>query len=320
MNNTQVDISEVMDDSDVIGQRIPVSATPTTIAKKESQEAEDRDLLNQLLGQVQMAEAFSKFSKTVLTSKMAFVKENKLYQSLKGRRNQDGLEFSGTWAEFCNLLGYTPEHANESIANLQSFGEEALESMSRMGIGYREMRQYRKLPADQQQALIEVAKEGDKESLMELAEELIAKQVKEKEALKADLEISRQNVAEKKEQVSQLQEANEELNNKLKHRIYHETPDQTEAELRKETNLIAHEIETFVSVRLKEAFAALAIHADEHNLPQDDFMAGLLCQIDRRVLQLREEFSLESAPTGTDRPSWLEVDENTLLGQQPVTE
>lgn len=320
MNNTQVDISEVMDDSDVIGQRIPVSATPTTIAKKESQEAEDRDLLNQLLGQVQMAEAFSKFSKTVLTSKMAFVKENKLYQSLKGRKNQDGLEFSGTWAEFCNLLGYTPEHANESIANLQSFGEEALESMSRMGIGYREMRQYRKLPADQQQALIEVAKEGDKESLMELAEELIAKQVKEKEALKADLEISRQNVAEKKEQVSQLQEANEELNNKLKHRIYHETPDQTEAELRKETNLIAHEIETFVSVRLKEAFAALAIHADEHNLPQDDFMAGLLCQIDRRVLQLREEFSLESAPTGTDRPSWLEVDENTLLGQQPVTE
>ncbi|MGW1368785.1 hypothetical protein [Providencia hangzhouensis] len=320
MNNIQVDISEVMDDSDVIGQRIPVSATPTTIAKKESQEAEDRDLLNQLLGQVQMAEAFSKFSKTVLTSKMAFVKENKLYQSLKGRKNQDGLEFSGTWAEFCNLLGYTPEHANESIANLQSFGEEALESMSRMGIGYREMRQYRKLPADQQQALIEVAKEGDKESLMELAEELIAKQVKEKEALKADLEISRQNVAEKKEQVSQLQEANEELNNKLKHRIYHETPDQTEAELRKETNLIAHEIETFVSVRLKEAFAALASHADEHNLPQDDFMAGLLCQIDRRVLQLREEFSLESAPTGTDRPSWLEVDENTLLGQQPVTE
>lgn len=320
MNNTQVDISKLPDDSDVIGQRIPVSATPGKIAEKEAQDAESRDLLNQLLGQAQMAEAFSKFSKTVLTSKMAFVKEHKLYQSLKGRKNQDGLEFSGTWAEFCNLLGYTPEHANESIANLQSFGEEALESMSRMGIGYREMRQYRKLPADQQQALIEVAKEGDKESLMELAEELIAKQVKEKESLKADLEISRQNVAEKKEQVSQLQEANEELSNKLKHRIYHETPDQAEKELRKETNLIAHEIETFISVRLKEAFVALANHADEHSLPQEDFMTGLLCQIDRRVLQLREEFGLESAPTGTDRPSWLEVDEDTLLGQQPATE
>ncbi|MBX6950840.1 hypothetical protein EX227_22400 [Providencia rettgeri] len=320
MNKTQVDISELIDDSDVIGQRIPVSATPSKIADKEAQDAEDRDLLNQLLGQAQMAEAFGKFSQTVWSSKLAFVKENRLYQSLKGKITPNGLELNGTWVEFCSLLGISDEKANQDIANLKTFGEEALESMSRMGIGYREMRQYRKLPADQQQALIEVAKEGDKESLMELAEELIAKQVKEKEALKADLEISRQNVAEKKEQVSQLQEANEELNNKLKHRIYHETPDQTEAELRKETNLIAHEIETFVSVRLKEAFAALAIHADEHNLPQDDFMAGLLCQIDRRVLQLREEFSLESAPTGTDRPSWLEVDENTLLGQQPVTE
>ncbi|HGN1707881.1 TPA: hypothetical protein ACKRTE_003804, partial [Providencia rettgeri] len=267
MNNTQVDISELMDDSDVIGQRIPVSATPSKIADKEAQDAEDRDLLNQLLGQAQMAEAFGKFSQTVWSSKLAFVKENRLYQSLKGKITPNGLELNGTWVEFCSLLGISDEKANQDIANLKTFGEEALESMSRMGIGYREMRQYRKLPADQQQALIEVAKEGDKESLMELAEELIAKQVKEKEALKADLEISRQNVAEKKEQVSQLQEANEELNNKLKHRIYHETPDQTEAELRKETNLIAHEIETFVSVRLKEAFAALAIHADEHNLP-----------------------------------------------------
>ena len=297
-----------------------LACIPGELEQKVTQEAENRDLLNQLLGQIQMAGALTKLTSTVEVSKLAFVRENKLYQSLNGMKDLDGRGLSGTWEEFCKLIGSSVAKVNEDINNLQFFGEEALESMSRMGIGYREMRQYRKLPADQQQALIEVAKEGDKESLMELAEELIAKQVKEKEALKADLEISRQNVAEKKEQVSQLQETNEELNNKLKHRIYHETPDQTEAELRKETNLIAHEIETFVSVRLKEAFAALAIHADEHNLPQDDFMAGLLCQIDRRVLQLREEFSLESAPTGTDRPSWLEVDENTLLGQQPVTE
>lgn len=293
---------------------------PGELEQKVTQDAENRDLLNQLLGQIQMAGALTKLTSTVEVSKLAFVKENKLYQSLNGMKDLDGRGLSGTWEEFCKLIGSSVAKVNEDINNLQFFGEEALESMSRMGIGYREMRQYRKLPADQQQALIEVAKEGDKESLMELAEELIAKQVKEKEALKADLEISRQNVAEKKDQVTYLQEANETLQNKLKHRIYHETPDQTEAELRKETNLIAHEIETFVSVRLKEAFAALASHADEHNLPQDDFMAGLLCQIDRRVLQLREEFSLESAPTGTDRPSWLEVDENTLLGQQPVTE
>lgn len=55
-----------------------------------------------------MAKAFAGFSKTVLVSKLAFVKENKLYQQLSGKRTQDGLEYSGTWAEFCNLLGWTP--------------------------------------------------------------------------------------------------------------------------------------------------------------------------------------------------------------------
>ncbi|MGV5420825.1 hypothetical protein [Pseudomonas aeruginosa] len=149
---------------------------------------EERDLVNQLLGQAQMAEAFAKFSKTVLTSKLAFVKEHKLYRALKGQRSQDGLEFSGTWAEFCNLLGWTPEHANEAISSLHAFGEEALESMSRMGIGYRELRQWRKLPDDARSALIEASKQGNKEAVEYLAEELIATHTKEKEELQAKLE------------------------------------------------------------------------------------------------------------------------------------
>lgn len=74
-----------------------LEATQNLMATVTSQLSDERDLLNQLLGQAQMADAFAQFSKTVLTSKMAFVKENKLYQSLKGKKGQDGLEFSGTW-------------------------------------------------------------------------------------------------------------------------------------------------------------------------------------------------------------------------------
>lgn len=48
---------------------------------------EERDLVNQLLGQAQMADAFAKFSVTVTTSKLAFVKENKLYKALKGKKS-----------------------------------------------------------------------------------------------------------------------------------------------------------------------------------------------------------------------------------------
>ncbi|HEP9813006.1 TPA: hypothetical protein VDW30_004745 [Pseudomonas aeruginosa] len=149
---------------------------------------EERDLVNQLLGQTQMADAFAKFSVTVTTSKLAFVKENKLYRALQGKKTGDGHQFSGTWEEFCSLLGRSREQIDEDIRNLRALGEEALESMSRMGIGYRELRQYRKLPDDQKTALIEVAKTGDKEAFVDLAEEMIAKHSKEKEELQAKLE------------------------------------------------------------------------------------------------------------------------------------
>lgn len=114
----------------------------------EMQAQEERDLLNQLLGQVQMADAFAKFTATVAVSKMAYVKENNLYQSLAGIKSRGGRGFDGTWEDFCKLLGTSAPKVNEDITNLRAFGEEALESMSRMGIGYRELRQFRKLPED----------------------------------------------------------------------------------------------------------------------------------------------------------------------------
>lgn len=152
---------------------------------------EERDLVNQLLGQAQMANAFAKFSETVSTSKLAYVKENKLYRALKGKKSGNGFDLlSGTWEEFCELLGVTARKVDMDIANLQAFGEEALDFMSRMGIGYRELRQYRRLPEDQQAALIEVAKTGDKDAFVELAEEIITKHAAEKAELSKKLEDS----------------------------------------------------------------------------------------------------------------------------------
>ena len=147
-----------------------------------------RDLVNQLLGQAQAFQAAGNLLRTFGVSKLALVKESKLYQQLSGMKAPNGLELKGTWVEFCGLLGVSDEKANQDIANLHAFGEDALEQMQRIGIGYRELRQYRKLPEDQKQALIEVAKAGDKEGFVELAEEIIAKHAKEKEALATQVE------------------------------------------------------------------------------------------------------------------------------------
>ncbi len=186
------------------------SVAADQMAVLQNSYGQERDLVNQLLGQAQMAGAFEEFSRTVRTSKLAYVKEHKLYRSIAGAASPHGAEkLSGTWEEFCRLLGRSVDQVDRDIANVQAFGEQALESMSAMGIGYRELRQYRKLPEDQKQALIEVAKAGDKEGFVELAEEIIAKHAKEKETLAAQVEEAKATL-EAKDRV--LDDKNKRLN------------------------------------------------------------------------------------------------------------
>ncbi|EPJ7275669.1 hypothetical protein KY209_000887 [Raoultella ornithinolytica] len=281
-----------------------LEATQNLLAVVSSQMNDERDLLNQLLGQAQMADAFAQFSKTVFTSKMAFVKENKIYQSLKGRSGQDGIVLSGTWAEFCNLLGYTPEHANESIKNLQSFGEEALESMSRMGIGYRELRQFRRLPEDQKSALIEVAKEGDKTALLELAEEMIAKHAKEKEELKADLEVSRQMLAEKKEELGTMRNEREELKSRLVRRSTTETPDKEGEAIETETIGFKNGVLSSM-LDLECNFKLLASHTENSGINHLSIMAATLDDLESKIIELRNKFNIPEYRELDGPPEWI---------------
>lgn len=156
-------------------------------------EENQRDLVNQLLGQAQAFSAASALLGTFGISKLAYVKENKLYRELKGMKLRTGSEsLEGTWGEFCGLLGISVDKADLDISNLRTFGEEALEKMQSMGIGYRDLAQYRKLPSDERAALIEAAKSGDKDQLLDLAESIMVKHSKER----ADLEAATTSLTE----------------------------------------------------------------------------------------------------------------------------
>lgn len=281
-----------------------LEATQNLMATVSSQMNDERDLLNQLLGQAQMAEAFAKFSVTVTTSKIAYVKENKLYRALSGRKSGDGHHFSGTWEEFCSLLGRSREQIDEDIRNLNSLGEEALQSMSRMGIGYRELRQFRRLPEDQKSALIEVAKEGDKTALLELAEEMISKHAREKEELKTDLEISRQMLAEKKEELGTMRNEKEELKSRLVRRTTTETPDEEGVALETEvTGFKSGVLSAFFD--LKSGFNALTEHTERTGINHTGMMAGLLDDLQAQFEELRQEFSLPEARETSVIPDWV---------------
>ncbi|HGY3083419.1 hypothetical protein [Enterobacter hormaechei] len=281
-----------------------LKATQNLMATVTSQLSDERDLLNQLLGQAQMADAFEQFSRTVRTSKLAFVKENKLYRNLKGKKTPNGSEFSGTWDEFCNVLGISVDKADLDIANLTAFGEEALDSMSRMGIGYRELRQFRRLPDDQKSALIEVAKEGDKTALLELAEEMIAKHTKEKEDLKTDLEISRQTLAEKKDEINVLKDQADELKAKLTRRATTETPDEEGQALETEATGFKSGVLSAL-INLKCGFEALAEHAERTGISHTHIMAGLLDDIEARVVDMRQQFDLPDFREIDSIPDWV---------------
>lgn len=284
---------------------VRLTADQNAMAVFQASHSEERDTVNQLLGQAQMAGAFEAFSRTVRTSKLAFVKEKKLYRGLAGHKNPHGAGLlGGTWEEFCGLLGRSVDQVDRDIANLMAFGEEALDSMSRMGIGYRELRQYRRLPQDQQAALIEVAKAGDKEAFVDLAEEMIAQHAREKEVLgrrfdeaKADYTAQSEVMAKK---TGELDKARRELE-VIRKRIQAMPADEAAKALRGEVAAIAYEAEASVLGPLREGFAkleALAVGGEDHRA----FKAGLIRQLEITLGAVRSEFNL---PDQADAVVWM---------------
>lgn len=154
-----------------------------------------RDQLMQLIGQAQAFNASADLLQTFGVSQLANVKENKLYKHLAGSKSPNGLELKGTWEEFCSLIGISDETANQRIANLRSFGEAALEGMARIGVGVRDLAQYRKLPEDQRTALIAAAETGDKNQFLDLAETIIARHATEKAAMEAENNTLKEDLA-----------------------------------------------------------------------------------------------------------------------------
>ncbi|MFY1053526.1 hypothetical protein ACOQNP_18060 [Ectopseudomonas khazarica] len=279
---------------------------------------DERDLVNQLLGQAQMAGAFEDFSRTVRTSKLAYVKENKLYRAIAGKKAPNGSEFSGTWAEFCSVLGISVDKADMDIANLRAFGEEALESMTRMGIGYRELRQWRRLPDDAKSALIEASQQGNLEAVQYLAEELIHTHTKEKGELQKKLTDTQADYDALGEVLSkknaELDRTKQDLE-KAKRRIETMTADEAAKELRQEVVGIAFEAEADISGKLRAAFESLEQHASETGNDHRAFQAQLIAHLQRLLGDLITEFQLPAVAEEEEDFSWMQQ-----AGVKPVTD
>lgn len=272
---------------------------------------EERDTLNQIIGQIQMTDAIAKLTTVVGLSKLAHIKETRMYKALAGKKGVDrhGNEIAdvGTWEGFCLAVGTTRQKADEDILNLRQFGEEALENLTRIGAGYRELRQYRKLPADQKKALIEIAATGDKEGFVELAEEIISKHSKEKEQLQADLDEAR---ADYDAQSQLLKKTRDDLDqtklalDKAKYRIITQKPDDVEHQLRTETAAIAAEIDALFKNKLEAAAQSLMNHGNNSATDQHSYLGTMICYLERQLVQMKEKYSLQES-LYDEQPDWM---------------
>ncbi|WP_437216741.1 DUF3102 domain-containing protein [Pectobacterium sp. LFLA-215] len=133
--------------------------------------------------------------------------------------------------------------------------------------------------------------------------------------LKAALREARETNTAQQRVMTDKNQKIDDLTTKLdkKSRIQPPPPDQEAEKLRKEVSAIAYEAEAAISVRLHTAFSALTTFTSDNDVePPYDFMAGLVCQIERALHHIRDVYGLEAAPTGSERPTWLDAPEPVI--------
>ncbi len=151
--------------------------------------------MNQWLGRIQATQAVSNMLEALSLSQLQQIKDNKLYERLKGQEKEiNGKVYDlGTWRGFCRAIGSNFTSVDTKLKDLKLLGETALENAQNLGMTTRELAKLRKLdPSDQNVIINELeANIGDKEAIVELIENMSAKHVKDKEELQKKIEEER---------------------------------------------------------------------------------------------------------------------------------
>ncbi|MEJ2792066.1 hypothetical protein WAE56_01470 [Iodobacter sp. LRB] len=272
-------------------------------------------MIGERIGRRSMALMIGKLLSVTDLIDLQRIKESKQYKGFKHLDESGNWYSITTWEEYCQRIeGRSREAIDVDINHLKQLGPELFDAMRQIGIGPGTMRDLRQLPEDEKAVIAEAAKSDDKEALLELIDDLSAKHAKEKEQAKAALAAS--------EKAREESQSNYQALSKLQANTNAER-DQLKIELAKREKLIAEmdpidvgdELRVEVSQKvsaaeialrlLKKPFAALAEHTEQHGFMHDDFMAGLLGQLQFALNQLRGEFSIKEAPDGEVMPAWM---------------
>lgn len=140
--------------------------------------------LGERIGRNKALEAMQKLLRVTDLVDIQALKESKSYRGMRVPDGSGGSVTVTTWDDFCNAaLGRSREIVDEDLRNLKQFGAEMLDSFQALGMGYRQMRELRAIPADERTKLLEAAKGGDAKALVEAAEDMIERHSAERTKL-----------------------------------------------------------------------------------------------------------------------------------------
>ncbi len=260
-----------------------------------------------------MIKAFNFVSKLLTVGtlkKLQEIKETKKYKGLS-YLDQDGkLLTVGSFAEYCKACGLSDKKVWEDLTNLNTFGEEFIETSQRLGLGYREMRKLRQLPDEARTEIVEAdySETADKEDLLEKIEDLTSQHAKVKAELESklkrkseDYEAQAKILASKDEKINRL---SMDLTNKTK-LIDNQTPEQRGKTLRDETAKLGYTFEANIRAGLNAAFQALSEHQQTTGADHKQFMVGVLAQMEVAINELRGIFELDSTYYTGYVPRWV---------------
>lgn len=180
-----IELSPYTDKIDLVEASAPHDKAAQELMEIKSGFSEDQRRITQLIGErigrKQMINAFQKICTVTDLVDLQKIKESKSYKGFQILIDGKPVTVT-TFEEYClHVEGRSYETINRELVNLKHFGAEFFDAMRQIGIGPATMRDYRKLPDDEKQALLEVAHNGDKDSFVELASTLITKHQREKE-------------------------------------------------------------------------------------------------------------------------------------------
>ncbi|MDY0440167.1 hypothetical protein NMV49_12100 [Pasteurella multocida] len=288
---------------------LTIEQSQNAVALAAKQLTQDKAQAHELIGMIKAFDFTQKLVTVTTLKAINEIKQSKQYKGLDILNPQGKLVTVTTFRDFCEALGFSVEKIDQDLLNLNTLGENFLETSQRLGLGYRDLRKLRKLPEDARSEIVDAdySEATDKEDLIEKIEELTVKHAKEKESLEAQLKTAKDNYTAQARVLDNKNKCIDQLDAELekkKQYINTLTPDEKGGVLRKETSQLVYGAEAILRGQVWKAFETLDAHTQESGIDHKQFMTGVLAEIELVINELRTTFNLPQFADGDNTPAW----------------